>query len=60
MVKIEDPADVDNDGDLKVVDSFNLYWTADDEEERNRTYYFNDEVISEEQFNACYAEIFES
>jgi hypothetical protein len=46
------------DGDLNVVDSFRLYWIGDDEDEKDRTYYYNDEEISEDQYNEYYTEIF--
>ena len=46
------------DGDLNVVDSFKLYWIGDDEDEKDRTYYYNDEEISEDQYNQYYTEIF--
>ena len=46
------------DGDLNVVDSFKLYWIGDDEDEKDRTYYYNDEEISEDQYNEYYTEIF--
>ena len=46
------------DGDLNIVDTFRLYWTADDAEEKNKVFHYNDEVITEEQFNAYYNEIF--
>ncbi|RKM63101.1 hypothetical protein D6856_02980 [Butyrivibrio sp. XB500-5] len=46
------------DGDLNIVESFNLYWTAEDEEEKNKTYFFNDEEITEEEYNKYYNEIF--
>lgn len=44
------------DGDLKIVDSLNLYWYEDDNGEC--TYYYNDEVISEDEYNSIYNKIF--
>ena len=46
------------DGDLNIVESFNLYWTAEDLEENNKTYYYNDEEITEAEYNKYYDEIF--
>lgn len=46
------------DGDLNIVESFNLYWYAEDEAEEMKTYYYNDEEITEAEYNAYYEEIF--
>ena len=46
------------DGDLNIVESFNLYWTAEDLEENNKTYYYNDEEITEAEYNKYHDEIF--
>ena len=42
-------------GNLQIEDSMNLYWNED--EDGNRTYYYNDEKISEEDYNKKYKEI---
>ncbi len=44
------------DGDLQIVDSMNLYWNEDDNE--NRTYYHNDKEVSEDEYNEYYKKIF--
>ena len=46
------------DGNLNIVESFNLYWTAEDLEENNKTYYYNDEEITEAEYNKYHDEIF--
>ena len=47
-------------GDLQIVDSINLYWETEDyNEDSPKTYYFNDQVITEEEYNSYYQAIFE-
>ena len=43
-------------GNLQIEDSMNLYWNED--EDGNRTYYYNDDEISEETYNDIYSDIF--
>lgn len=43
-------------GDLQIEDSMNLYWN--EEEDGNRIYYYNDEEISEDNYNTIYKDIF--
>ena len=46
--------------DLQIVDSINLYWETEDyNEDSPKTYYFNDQVITEEEYNSYYQAIFE-
>ena len=47
-------------GDLQIVDSINLYWETEDyEEDSPKTYYFNDQEITEQEYNSYYQAIFE-
>lgn len=43
-------------GDLEITDSMNLYWYEDDA--GNRTYYYNDDEITEDKYNSISKKIF--
>ena len=46
-------------GDLQIVDSINLYWITEDyDEDSPKSYYFNEQEISEEEFDSYYQAIF--
>lgn len=44
-------------GDLEIVDSFKFGWFADDYNEENKEFYYNDKTISEKEYDALLEEI---